>query len=74
MHILKLKKIHPQIARVWRDGLKDNLYSVLGLNFKRIFEINLDIKENKLFVAFNKKKKVVGFVIFGNEKILIQNT
>ena len=64
------KKYIPQIARVWRDGLKDNLYSILGLNFiKEYLRLILDIKENKLFVAFNKKeRKVVGFVIFGNEK------
>ena len=52
------KKYIPQIARVWRDGLKDNLYSILGLNFiKEYLRLILDIKENKLFVAFNKKEK-----------------
>ena len=74
------KKYITQITKIWEYGLKDNLYSVLGARFiSNYLNLILKIKENKTFIAIDKRKnKVVGFVIFGKEnktnlKILSSN-
>ena len=83
--MIKYQKIHkkyiPQITKIWESGLVDNIYSVLGRIFiKDYLNLIFRIKKNKTFIAFDKrKKKVVGFVIFGSEnqinsKILYKNS
>ena len=48
----------------------DNIYSILGPIFiKEYLNLILKIKENRGFIAVDKrKKKVIGFVIFGKEE------
>ena len=48
----------------------DNIYSVLGPIFiKEYLNLILKIKENRGFIAVDKrKKKVIGFIIFGKEE------
>ncbi len=63
------KKHFSQITKIWKYGLKDNLHSILGINFINDYiKLILNNNENKAFIAIDKKKnKVVGFVIFGEE-------
>jgi len=63
------KKHFSQITKIWKYGLKDNLHSILGINFINDYiKLILNDNENKAFIAIDKKKnKVVGFVIFGEE-------
>ena len=64
------KKYLFQITKIWEIGLTDNIYSVLGPIFiKEYLNLILKIKENRGFIAVDKrKKKVIGFVIFGKEE------
>lgn len=59
-----------QITKIWKFGLVDNIYSVLGPIFiKEYLNLILKIKENRGFIAVDKrKKKVIGFIIFGKEE------
>lgn len=63
------KKHFSQITKIWKYGLKDNLHSILGINFiNEYIKLILNNNKNKAFIAIDKKKnKVVGFVIFGKE-------
>ena len=63
------KKHFSQITKIWKYGLKDNLHSILGINFiNEYIKLILNNNKNKAFIAIDKKKnKVVGFVIFGEE-------
>ena len=59
-----------RITKIWEFGLVDNIYSVLGPIFiKEYLNLILKIKENRGFIAIDRrKKKVIGFVIFGKEE------
>ena len=64
------KKYLFQITKIWEFGLVDNIYSVLGPIFiKEFLNLILKTKENRGFIAVDRrKKKVIGFVIFGKEE------
>ena len=47
-----------QITKIWKFGLVDNIYSVLGPIFiKEYLNLILKIKENRGFIAVDKRKK-----------------
>lgn len=70
--MIKYQKINKEhflnVNKIWLNGLSDNIYGLLGGKFiKEYLNLIFKIKKNKGFVALDKDK-VVGFIIFGNDK------
>jgi len=63
------KKNFKMIAKIWKESLSDNIYSILGNKF--IFKyLNFFFYSNNCGFIIKIKKKIVGFILFGDDNYL----
>jgi len=63
------KKNFKMIAKIWKESLTDNIYSILGNKF--IFKyLNFFFYSNNCGFIIKIKKKIVGFILFGDDNYL----